>query len=241
MSPSPHSVRLPAIDEPWRRLPVLIPAALVTWALLLFAFSMVLTQTAAPQPEIQPLEARIVDIPAGGLQAGAPGAAAKSAPAVPHPPPVARPKHHAPHKTIVPASPVVPSPDGTMKSVEAPAASGSAGRSGASASGAGGGGSGTGSAIGGIGTDVSGARALYAPVPVIPDDLREEVFEAEAVANFQVSYDGDVQVTLVKPTTNPRLNQILLDTLRQWKFSPAMREGVAVDSRFDVRIPVSVQ
>ena len=30
-------------------------------------------------------------------------------------------------------------------------------------------------------------------------------------------------------------------TLQQWRFFPAMKGGVAIDSAFDVRIPVSVQ
>ncbi len=240
MSASVQSTRLPAIDDPWRRLPLLIPAALLTWALLLFGFSVALMQTAAPEPELKPMEARIVEIPVGGLQAGPKEEAAKSAPAAPHLPPVVKLKHHAPPKMIVPLAPVPSSPEGTMKSSEAPA-SGNERPGGATESGAGEGGSGGGSALGGIGTDVSGARAIYAPVPVIPDDLREEAFQTEAVASFKVSYEGDVEVTLVKPTTNPRLNQILLDTLRQWKFFPAMHDGVAVDSRFNVRIPVSVQ
>jgi protein TonB len=46
---------------------------------------------------------------------------------------------------------------------------------------------------------------------------------------------------LEQPTPNPRLNQILLNTLRQWKFFPAMKDGIAINSEFDVRIPITVQ
>ena len=49
------------------------------------------------------------------------------------------------------------------------------------------------------------------------------------------------EVTLAQPTPNPRLNQILLNTLREWKFFPAMRDGIAINSEFDVRIPITVQ
>jgi protein TonB len=71
--------------------------------------------------------------------------------------------------------------------------------------------------------------------------MREEPFSAVAVARFRVSPEGNVNVTLIQPTPNPRLNQILLDTLKQWKFFPAMKDGVAVNSEFEVRIPVTVQ
>jgi protein TonB len=143
-----------------------------------------------------------------------------------------------PHKLIIPEAP--PSFAGTRK--EAPAES-SASTKGAATSGSAessgapqekGGGS-------GLGSDSLGARAIYSPVPKIPDDLREVAFEAEAVAHFEVTYDGSVKVTLAKPTADPRLNQILLSTLQQWRFFPAMKGGVAIDSAFDVRIPISVQ
>ncbi|MFZ0889859.1 MAG: hypothetical protein WA005_15545 [Candidatus Binataceae bacterium] len=50
-----------------------------------------------------------------------------------------------------------------------------------------------------------------------------------------------MKVTLVKPTGNPRLKQILLATLEEWRFFPAVNDGIAIDSAFDVRIPISVQ
>ena len=93
----------------------------------------------------------------------------------------------------------------------------------------------------GLGNDASGARAIYAPTPTIPDDMREDVFQAVAIAHFKVAPDGAVEVALAQPTPNPRLNQILLDVLRQWKFFPAMKDGIAIASEFDVRIPISVQ
>jgi protein TonB len=93
----------------------------------------------------------------------------------------------------------------------------------------------------GLGSDTTGARAIYAPVPKIPDELREDTLTAVAVAHFRVSYDGNVEVVLAQPTSNPQLNEILLDTLKQWRFFPAMKGGVAENSEFDVRIPITVQ
>jgi protein TonB len=76
---------------------------------------------------------------------------------------------------------------------------------------------------------------------VIPDDLREDVIDTEAVAKFKVTADGIVEVSLAKPTPNPRLNQLLLETLQQWKFFPATRDGIAIDAAFEVRIPITVR
>ena len=58
---------------------------------------------------------------------------------------------------------------------------------------------------------------------------------------FKVAPDGTVEVTLAQPTPNPRLNQILLNVLKEWRFFPAMKDGIAINSEFDVRIPISVQ
>lgn len=75
-----------------------------------------------------------------------------------------------------------------------------------------------------------GAQALVQPLPVIPDDLREEAMNEAATARFSIGVDGSATVELVKPTQNPRLNRLLLDTLRNWKFMPAIRDGQPVPS-----------
>src|ERR1039458_333734 len=43
------------------------------------------------------------------------------------------------------------------------------------------------------------------------------------------------RLTLVQPTSNPRLNQVILASLRTWKFFPATRDGIPVASEFDLR------
>jgi len=64
---------------------------------------------------------------------------------------------------------------------------------------------------------------------------------AAARTPHQATIDGSSEVALEKPTSNPRLNQVLLDTLKQWKFLPAVKDGVAINSTFEVQIPISVQ
>ncbi len=233
----------PYFDEPWRRLTWIGPLAVVIWVILLTAFALLLEQSARPPEELKPVDARIVELPPpAGLQGGAGAPAHPAAPAVPKPKPhvVVKAKPIPIHHMAKPVAEVPPSPFGTAKTAApAPPAAETAKPSAEAGSGVPGG-SGVGSGSG-IGSDSSGARALYAPTPSIPDDLREETFEAVALAHFKVSYSGDVQVSLTHATSNPRLNEILLDTLKQWRFFPAMKKGVAVDSEFDVRIPITVQ
>ena len=246
------SARVPAspyLDDPGRRLLWSLPLAALIWLALLIGFSRMLEQTAPPPPELKPLEARIVELPpeVGGLQGGpAPAAAAKPQPAVVKPTPVVhhravthprrenkagraarnaigdryREERGASWRRHHPEQRRDPSP---------PPGHGSTRRHGGRQPGA------------GLGSDTAGARAIYAPTPTIPDDLREDALDTVAVAHFKVGYDGVVDVGLVKPTSSPELNQILLDTLKQWKFFPAMRGGVAIASEFDIRIPITVQ
>ena len=240
----------PYLDESWRRLVWTAPLAIVVWAAVLVCFALVLEQAPRALPELKPIEARIVELPpvVGGLQGGAAQAAhPAAAPARPKPRVEVKRKPMPvvhPHKPrVIPEEP--PSPSGTSKAPAKPA-SGPAepATKATTGSGEGGGGipgaKGTGSGAG-LGSDSLGARAIYSPTPKIPDDLREAAFQAVAMARFQVSYDGNVNVTLVKPTPDPRLNQILIDTLKQWRFFPAMKGGVAIDSVFEVRIPITVQ
>ncbi|QGZ66907.1 TonB family protein [Paraburkholderia acidisoli] len=85
------------------------------------------------------------------------------------------------------------------------------------------------------------AHALVQPLPVIPDDLRDQGYQALALARFTIHADGSVDVALVHPTQNPRLNQILLESLRKWRFFPAMKAGHPVESEQDIRVHFNVE
>ena len=86
-----------------------------------------------------------------------------------------------------------------------------------------------------------GARTIIRPMPQIPDDLREEAFNAVAIARFHVAADGSAKVELAKPTPNPRLNHILLETLKKWRFMPAIRNGKPITSTEEVVIKIEVK
>ena len=85
------------------------------------------------------------------------------------------------------------------------------------------------------------ARALFRPLPEVPERLRHRDVELLAVARFRVAVDGSAQVELIEPTNEPTLNQSLLATLRTWRFFPALDEGRPVVSTIDIRIPISVK
>jgi len=87
----------------------------------------------------------------------------------------------------------------------------------------------------------SGARAILQPMPRIPDDLREGAFNTAALARFHIAVDGSVKVELAKPTPNPRLNRILLDSLKKWRFIPAIKNGKPVASIEVIVVKIEVK
>ncbi|HVN91278.1 MAG TPA: TonB family protein [Candidatus Binataceae bacterium] len=228
------------LEEPWR-LAWLTPVAILLWAGLLLTFSLLLEQSAAPPPANSPVEARIIEIPppTAGLRSNsvpAPAPAVQPKPRVQPAPKRVQPRP-VPRPKLAPAPLASPSESGTAKREAAPAPPTGV-RSGDKAEAndqqeEGGGGV--------EGTDNEGARATYAPVPEIPDDLRENIINTVAIAHFKVDISGVAEVSLAQPTDNPRLNEIILDTLKQWRFTPATRGGIAVESEFDIRIPITVQ
>jgi len=93
----------------------------------------------------------------------------------------------------------------------------------------------------GLGGGRMGARAIYKPLPEIPEALRHRNIEVVAIARFQVAANGAAQVELVEPTSDPDLNRVLLDSLKRWRFFPGMEDGKPVASTVEIRIPISVR
>ncbi|WP_243751293.1 energy transducer TonB [Paraburkholderia sp. BL10I2N1] len=86
----------------------------------------------------------------------------------------------------------------------------------------------------------SPARAIAQPLPSVPDELREQAYQTVAVARLVIHTDGSVAVELIKPTQYPRLNQIVVETLRSWRFFPAMQDGHPVETQQDIRVHFNV-
>jgi protein TonB len=78
-------------------------------------------------------------------------------------------------------------------------------------------------------------------MPQIPDDLRALAFKSSALARFHIAVDGSAEVELAKPTPIPRLNRILLDTLKKWRFMPAIKNGQAVSSTEEILDKIEVK
>jgi len=89
---------------------------------------------------------------------------------------------------------------------------------------------------------VTEVATTYNPSPVIPDDLRSDALNAEVIAQFMVDTNGvPGEVKIVKSSGNQELDQLALETARKWRFKPATRDGVAIQSQVILHIQFEVQ
>lgn len=212
----PTSLTYRSRDSFERRLRWTVPGACLLGIGMLWLVSIFLghdTPLPPPTPE-KPIDAQLIKLPPPSAVAHAHTAAT--------PPP---PKDPLPVQRTVPPQNRTPSPPQTSPSAPvAPATPAPAALAPTNAS----------SNIGNTG----GARAIVSPLPKIPDDLRDEAINMTVTARFHIAVDGTVSVELIQPTPNTRLNRLILETLQQWRFFPALSAGQPVASTQEVHLRI---
>ena len=242
-------------DDPWQRLPWLLPLALLVTLVSQMGFLLLLRQPSTPIAVQRPVDVQVMELPVtASAPATPPTPPARRSPAPPKP----RPEPPIPRPTPTPPAARVEAPRDPTPAVEAeppPAAPSVAATVPTPPSAAAPGaptGPTTQASVAVVppdrgpqgppsGTDTMSARAIYKPMPEIPDSLRHRTVDLVAVARFRVTIDGSAQVELTQPTSDPDLNRALVDTLKRWRFFPAMHAGKPILSTIDIRIPISVK
>lgn len=206
-------------DSPWRRLPWTLPTALLLWVAALWTIAYFTGKPGKPVkrlPEPPTIEAQIVELPP---------------PETSKPPPVKSVPRTAPQTPLVheaveqpavkqpAATPATPAPPQPVAPPTPPAEVTSKTNL----------------------TGNSGPQAIVKPMPDIPDELRQDALNAVAIVRFHVATDGTATVELVQPTPHPRLNRLLLDTLKNWRFFPAIKDGQPVESIYPLTFKFEVQ
>jgi protein TonB len=240
-------------DDPWQRLPWLLPLALLVTALSQMGFLLLLRQPSTPTVVQRPVDVQVVEVTASA-PATRPTPPARRSPTPPRPraePPTPRPTP-APRQAWVeaprdptPAVEAEPSPAAPSVAATVPALPSTATPDATT-------GPPTQAPVAAVppdhgpqgppsGTGTMSARAIYKPMPEIPESLRHRAVDLLAVARFRVTVDGSAQVELTQPTSDPDLNRALVETLKRWRFFPAMQAGKPILSTIDIRIPISVK
>jgi protein TonB len=216
------------MDNPWHRLPWTLPIALFVWLMGLWAMGVYLERPAQYPSETKPIEAQFLELPPPATIQVPPAKHSRPRPKSPPPPepmPLpAEPTQPLPKVIPEPETPQTETHPAVPQAQQVPPAPTMSAPPATPLPGAG-----------------QGARAIYQPKPKIPEDLREDALNAVAVARFHIAADGTASVELITPTANPRLNQVLLNTLKTWRFFPAMKNGIPVASTQDLRISVEVK
>ncbi|MFL9963825.1 energy transducer TonB [Paraburkholderia sediminicola] len=233
------------LDEPKPRIVVAVAIAFGLWcaALVLVGGLLVTPEITPPSPPN--LDAQLVEIEPPPPATSTPAQAAPVHPArpanikhaTPAPVPHATPVHKEPSQQAAahvappapPSAPAAPSPAPPAPPASAIPSESVANRSPAATD------------VAASGSGHTGARIITQPLPEIPDDLREAAYHAIALARFTIHPDGSVEVELLQPTQQPRLNQLLLASLHNWRFFPATENGRPVESHQDVRVHLVVQ
>jgi TonB family protein len=72
------------------------------------------------------------------------------------------------------------------------------------------------------------AKPVSQAAPSYSHDLRASGIEGEVVVGFTISATGEVSDAVVVSSTDRALERPTLAAVRKWKFTPAMKDGVAV-------------
>jgi len=218
-------------DAPWRRLPWSLPAGVLLALIALTGLVRMLAESPAQPAEPLALTAQLIE-------QSAPEPAASAAPAPSEPLPAPAPELVTPKSRPAPPPPrhVRSLPNPVARPSESPAPAGAAPTAAPSRDAA----EQAATSASPTGGRMS-ARALFQPLPEIPDELRRGNLQAVAVARFRVAADGSARVELVRATNDTRLNQVLLAALARWRFFPAMEQGRPVASDLEIRLPISVR
>jgi protein TonB len=235
-------------DNPWRRLPWLGTSGVFLTLLSLMGFVRLLSYAPDTSPAQRPLDVQLFEVAAPMPQAP-----------LPKPRPVTRPlpSTPAPPKSVTPPPPSVPEITPPTSKTEAPGPEVESAPPATQAYTAPAAPPGPPSPpdvapqpsvaavprgpVGPPNGGRMGARAIYQPKPEIPETLRRQNLDVIAVARFRVAANGSAQVELVQTTSNPELDQVLLEALKRWRFFPGMQDGKPVPSTVDIRVPVTVK
>jgi periplasmic protein TonB len=234
----------------WRRLPWLLPAALLLSLLALIAFMALLTGPAYRPAPATPVEVQLVELPPAPAAPPAvtppPPAVAEPEPPPPPPPPLVQPEPELPPplpqaaaqpppKPPPPPRPRVarperPPPSPAPPSLVAPAAPATPAPAPAPVE------------TGPPRAATMGARVIFKPPLELPPELRRQALDLVVVVRLHIAADGSVQAAdLTAPTADPILNQWLIAYFRRFRFFPAIADGKPVASDIPFSQPLSVK
>lgn len=76
------------------------------------------------------------------------------------------------------------------------------------------------------------------PVAVVAPRVPAGLVGSEADVEFTVTASGKPEAISVRSATDPELASAVIDAVKQWKFAPAQKDGMAVETK--VVLPIKI-
>lgn len=77
-------------------------------------------------------------------------------------------------------------------------------------------------------------------LPEIPTDLRSQAFASQVTVLVSVDETGASTVSLVSSCGVDRLDQLVLNAVKKWRWTPALTDGVAIPALFKYSVQLKV-
>jgi TonB family protein len=87
-----------------------------------------------------------------------------------------------------------------------------------------------------VGGDVSAPQVVYDPEPEYSEEARKAHFSGSCVLALVVDPDGSPRNIMVIKTLGMGLDEQAIAAVRQWRFRPAMKNGVPVSVKVSVQV-----
>lgn len=83
--------------------------------------------------------------------------------------------------------------------------------------------------------------AIYNPAPIVPEYLLREEIKTSVIVEFFIMKTGETSVHLISSSGNEELDAIAITTTSKWRFYPAEKDHIPLDSKVKLRIVFEVR
>lgn len=74
------------------------------------------------------------------------------------------------------------------------------------------------------------AEPTHDPRPTISEELAAKATASFVLVRFIIAADGSFEVVLLNSSGSSEVDEAVLDTARRWRWTPRLRDGVAIAS-----------
>jgi TonB family protein len=88
---------------------------------------------------------------------------------------------------------------------------------------------------------IDAPKPIYTPEPEYTDKARRKKISGTVLLSFVVAKDGTVRDPAVTKSLESSLDKQAVDTVKKWKFEPAMKDGQPVAARIQAEMSFHIR